>query len=143
LNTGFVPTVQALPRSSPRQGLETAAVGVRGSPSSCSNGIAVKAGLVARLNAPGGNVTGVSTISTALAAKRLEPLHQLASKTRSVGILVDPTRDASDTEKTEPQEAANALDLQLMFLNASTEHAIDAAFATLVRLARVCRSILL
>jgi ABC-type uncharacterized transport system substrate-binding protein len=144
--------VQALPRSSPRQGLETAAVGVRGSPSSCSNGIAVKAGLVARLNAPGGNITGVSTISTALAAKsstgvrtakRLEPLHQLASKTRSVGILVDPTRDASDTEKTEPQEAANALDLQLMFLNASTEHAIDAAFATLVRLARVCRSILL
>jgi hypothetical protein len=56
---------------------------------------------------------------------------------------VDPTRDASDTEKTELQKAANALDLQLMFLNVSTEHEIDAAFATLVRLARVCRSILL
>jgi putative tryptophan/tyrosine transport system substrate-binding protein len=59
--------------------------------------------LVATLNAPGGNVTGVSTISTALAAKRLELLHQLASKARSVGILVDPTRDASDTDKTELQ----------------------------------------
>jgi putative tryptophan/tyrosine transport system substrate-binding protein len=93
----------------------------------------VKAGLVARLNAPGRNVTGVSNISTALAAKRLELLHQLAPKAHSVGILVDPTGPASDTEKTELQEAANALDVQLMFLNASTEHEIDAAFATLVQ----------
>jgi putative tryptophan/tyrosine transport system substrate-binding protein len=91
----------------------------------------VKVGLVARLNAPGRNVTGVSDISTALAAKRLELLHQLAPKAHSVGILVDPTGPASETEKTELQEAANALDHQLMFLNASTEHEIDAAFATL------------
>jgi putative tryptophan/tyrosine transport system substrate-binding protein len=93
----------------------------------------VKAGLVARLNAPGGNVTGMSNISTAFAAKRLELLHQLAPKGRSVGILVDPTGAASDAEKTELQEAANALDLQLTVLNASTEQEIDAAFATLVQ----------
>jgi ABC-type uncharacterized transport system substrate-binding protein len=52
---------------------------------------------------------GVSNISTALASKRLELLHQLAPKARSVGILVNPT--GSDTEKTELQEAANTLDL--------------------------------
>jgi putative tryptophan/tyrosine transport system substrate-binding protein len=92
----------------------------------------VKAGLVARLNAPGGNVTGMSNISPALAAKRLELLHQLAPKARSVGILVDPTGDASDSEKTELEKAANALGLQLIFLNASAEHEIDVAFATLV-----------
>jgi putative tryptophan/tyrosine transport system substrate-binding protein len=90
----------------------------------------VKAGLVARLNGPGGNVTGISNISTALAAKRLELLHQLAPKARSVGILVNP---GTGTQKTELEEAANALDLQLMFLNASTEQEIDAAFATLVQ----------
>jgi putative tryptophan/tyrosine transport system substrate-binding protein len=93
----------------------------------------VKVGLVARLNAPGGNVTGVSNFSTTLAAKRLELLHQLAPKARSVGILVDPMGTISDTQKTQLQEAASALDLQLMFLNASTEQEIDAAFATLVQ----------
>src|SRR6266436_1071340 len=47
----------------------------------------VKAGLVARLNQPGGNVTGVTNISTTLAAKRLEVLHQLTPNAAVVGIL--------------------------------------------------------
>jgi putative ABC transport system substrate-binding protein len=93
----------------------------------------VKAGLVARLDRPGANVTGVSNFSTVLAAKRLELLHQLVPKATSIGILVDPTGAASDTQKTELQEAAKALGLQLTALNASNEEEIDAAFASLLR----------
>jgi putative ABC transport system substrate-binding protein len=93
----------------------------------------VKAGFVARLNRPGGNITGVSNFSTALSEKRLELLHQLAPKAASIGILVDPTGASSETQTTELQEAANALGLQLIFLNASNEQEIDAAFGTLVR----------
>jgi putative ABC transport system substrate-binding protein len=93
----------------------------------------VKAGLVARLDRPGGNVTGVSNFSTVLAAKRLELLHQLVPKATSIGIPVDPTGAASDTQKTELQEAAKVLGLHLTVLNASNEQEIDAAFASLLR----------
>jgi putative tryptophan/tyrosine transport system substrate-binding protein len=68
------------------------------------NGIdPVGAGLVPNLNRPGGNVTGVTNMSTTLAAKRLELLHQLVPKAASIGILVDPTGAASDTQTTELQ----------------------------------------
>jgi putative tryptophan/tyrosine transport system substrate-binding protein len=93
----------------------------------------VRAGLVTRLDRPGGNITGVSNFSTALVAKRLELLHQLVPKTASIGILIDPMSGSSATQRTELQEAANALGLQPLFLNASNEQEIDTAFGTLVR----------
>src|SRR5262249_19772603 len=83
---------------------------------------------------PGGNVTGVSNFSTMLATKRLELLHQLVPQTTSIGILVDPTGGpASSTQQAELTEAAKALGLQLIVLNASNEQEIDAAFASLPR----------
>jgi putative tryptophan/tyrosine transport system substrate-binding protein len=98
------------------------------------NGIdPVGAGLVPNLNRPGGNVTGVTNMSTTLAPKRLELLHQLVPKAASIGVLVDPTAAASDTQRTELQRAADALGLQLLFLNAANEQETDAAFATLAR----------
>jgi putative ABC transport system substrate-binding protein len=93
----------------------------------------VKAGLVARLNQPGGNLTGVTNISTTLAAKRLEVLHQLTPNAAAVGILIDPTGAPSDTQTTDLQEAASILGLRLILLNASNEQEIDAAFAALVQ----------
>jgi putative tryptophan/tyrosine transport system substrate-binding protein len=96
------------------------------------NGIdPVRAGLVPTLSRPGGNVTGVSNMSTTLAARRLELLHQLVPKAATIAILIDLTGAASDTQSTELQKAADALGLQLLFLNAGNEQEIDAAFATL------------
>jgi putative tryptophan/tyrosine transport system substrate-binding protein len=98
------------------------------------NGIdPVGAGLVPTLSRPGGNVTGVSNMSTTLAAKRLELLHQLVPKAPSIGVLVDPTGAASDTQTTELQRAADALGLQVVFLDGGNEQEIDRAFATMAR----------
>jgi putative ABC transport system substrate-binding protein len=93
----------------------------------------VKAGFVARLNQPGENITGVTNISTTLAAKRLELMHQLAPNAATIGVLADPTGAPSDTQRMDLQEAANVLGLQLLVLNASTDQEIDAAFATVVQ----------
>jgi putative ABC transport system substrate-binding protein len=94
----------------------------------------VRVGLVANLNRPGGNITGVSNVSTTLAAKRLELLHKLAPNAATIGILVDPAGGpAADIQTTDLHEAASGLGLQLVFLNASNEREIDAAFTTLVQ----------
>jgi putative ABC transport system substrate-binding protein len=93
----------------------------------------VKAGLVARLNRPGGNITGVTNITSTLSAKRLELLHQLVPNAGTIGALIDPTNGASDTQGPDLQEAARALGLQLQLLSASDDQEIDAAFATIVR----------
>ena len=93
----------------------------------------IKAGLVARLNRPGGNITGVTNITSTLAAKRLELLHQLVPNAGTIGALVDPTNGPSDIQGPDLQEAARALGLQLQLLSASNDQEIDAAFATIVR----------
>jgi putative ABC transport system substrate-binding protein len=94
----------------------------------------IKVGLVASLNRPGGNITGVSNVSSALAAKRLELLHRLAPDAATIGVLVDPTNSAAtDVQTIDLQEAVSGLGLQLMLLNASNEHEIDAAFAKLMQ----------
>jgi putative tryptophan/tyrosine transport system substrate-binding protein len=93
----------------------------------------IKAGLVSRLNRPGGNVTGVSNFTVVLSAKRLDLLHQLAPKAAAIGILVDPTATTSEAQKVDLQEAANALGLRLILLNASNEQEIDVAFRALAQ----------
>ena len=95
----------------------------------------VRIGLVTNLNWPGGNMTGVSNVSTTLAAKRLELLHKLAPNAATIGaVAFDPTGGpAADIQTTDLQEAARGLGLQLVFLNASNEREIDAAFTTLVQ----------
>jgi putative ABC transport system substrate-binding protein len=93
----------------------------------------VNARLVASLNRPGGNITGITNVTTTLAAKRLELLHRLAPRAATIGVLIDPTQPSSTAQRSELAEAASALGLQLMLLNASNEHEIDAAFATFVQ----------
>src|SRR5262249_44431443 len=65
----------------------------------------IKAGLVASLNRPGGNVTGVSLIGSALEAKRLGLLHELAPKAALIGVLVNPTYPDAEHQRGELQEA--------------------------------------
>jgi putative ABC transport system substrate-binding protein len=91
----------------------------------------VALGLVASLNRPGGNLTGTSTISVEMIAKRLELLAELLPAAKSVALLVNPTNAAAtEAETKEMRIAASALGLRLVVLNASTRNGIEAAFAT-------------
>jgi putative ABC transport system substrate-binding protein len=89
----------------------------------------VALGLVASLNRPGGNVTGITIITTTLLAKRLELLHQIAPAATSVGFLLNPALPQTEVEKMEAEAAARALGLRFVILNASTPAEIDAQFA--------------
>ena len=94
----------------------------------------VEIGLVASLNRPGGNVTGISFLSAELVEKRLALLHELVPAAARVAVLVNPT-DPVRTESTtkDVEAAARTIGLQIRVLNASTSAEIDAAFATLAR----------
>jgi putative tryptophan/tyrosine transport system substrate-binding protein len=98
-----------------------------------TGGDPVALGLVASLNRPGGNVTGVSFLINALGAKRLELLRDLVPAASAIGFLVDPTNPNSVPETKDIQDAAAALGRRLIIVQASTERAVDAAFATLVQ----------
>jgi len=93
----------------------------------------VKVGLVGNLNRPGGNVTGVSFVSATLGTKRLELLRALAPKTDVVAVLLDPHSTESQNQSRDVQEAAGALGVRVVVLNAGTASEIDTAFATLVQ----------
>jgi putative tryptophan/tyrosine transport system substrate-binding protein len=92
----------------------------------------MQVGLVASLNRPGGNITGVTNFSTELGTKRLGLLRELVPRATRVGVLVNPS-EAAATEATmrDVGAAARALEMQLQILNASNVSEIDAAFATL------------
>jgi putative tryptophan/tyrosine transport system substrate-binding protein len=91
----------------------------------------VKYGLVASYNKPGGNVTAVAPSSTLLSAKRLELLRQLVPTATLIGVLVNPTFPDSATQLEDIQMAAGTIGAQIHVVNASNEHEIDAAFASL------------
>jgi putative ABC transport system substrate-binding protein len=94
----------------------------------------VQFGLVASLNRPGGNLTGLALLTVELAAKRLELLHELLSTATVVAVLVNPTTPLTEPETRGVRDAARSLGLQLHVLNASTESEIDTAFRALVEL---------
>jgi len=94
----------------------------------------VKLGLVAGLNRPGGNITGVSQFSTALEGKRLELLHELVPYAAVIAMLVNPTFAGTDAITNDMQAAARALGLKLNVLKASSEHDLEAAVASIGQL---------
>lgn len=89
----------------------------------------VKSGLVISLNRPGGNVTGVNPMTGALAAKRLELLHEIVPNAVVIGYLANSRNPASQAAEKDAHDAARVLGIQLYDLGASTEQEIDAAFA--------------
>ena len=91
-------------------------------------------GLVASLNRPGGNATGVTLLNSGLIAKRLGLLHDLIPTAKIVALLVNPKDPRTENQSTDMQEAAHALGLQVHILNASSEGEIETAFADLVQL---------
>ena len=94
----------------------------------------VAAGLVASLNRPGGNLTGVALLNVEIGPKRLELLHELVPAASVVALLSNPTNPNSERQSRIMQAAASTLGLQLHVLHASTERDFDAAFATLAQL---------
>jgi putative tryptophan/tyrosine transport system substrate-binding protein len=91
----------------------------------------VEAGLVASLNRPGGNVTGVVTLNIDTGQKRLELLHELLPAATTIGLLLNPTNTGAEIQSKDLPAAARTLGLQLRIVHASTEHDFDPAFATL------------
>jgi putative ABC transport system substrate-binding protein len=94
----------------------------------------VKLGLVASLNRPGSNLTGINFFTAELVAKRLALLHELVPKAVRLAVLVNPANvPAAESALRDLPDAARAMGLQIQVLNASTRSEIEAAFATLVR----------
>jgi putative tryptophan/tyrosine transport system substrate-binding protein len=90
----------------------------------------VNQGLVASLNRPGGNVTGVAFLSELLGAKRLGLLHELVPAASTFAVLVNPTNANAESLTRDVQAAARTLGKQTLILSASTEREIDGHFAT-------------
>jgi ABC-type uncharacterized transport system substrate-binding protein len=93
----------------------------------------VKAGIVASINRPGSNVTGISLLGSALEAKRLGLLNEIFPRATPIGVLVNPRYPDVDAQLRELQEAAAAINRQMSISNASTEGEIDTAFASIVQ----------
>jgi putative ABC transport system substrate-binding protein len=94
----------------------------------------VQIGLVASLNHPGGNVTGITNFSGELAAKRVGLLRELVPSATSIAALVNPTRPGADAQSSQIKEAARAIGLPLHIVKAASEHDLDPAFASLAQL---------
>ena len=90
-------------------------------------------GLVASLNRPGGNVTGVSFLTTTLTAKRLELLHQLVAKATTIAVLVHRNSPQADAELSDLPAAAQAMGLRLLVLDVGSASDIEAAVASAVQ----------
>jgi putative tryptophan/tyrosine transport system substrate-binding protein len=93
----------------------------------------VKTGAVAALNRPGGNATGVSLLTVAMEAKRLQLLHELVPTAAIVAIIVNPNNPQADQQLQELQAAARMLGIQVEAFKAGTPNEIDTAFANVVQ----------
>jgi putative ABC transport system substrate-binding protein len=91
----------------------------------------VRTGLVKSLNKPGANVTGITSLSYALTAKRLQLLHELAPKSAAIAVLLDPNAAVIGPEEREAKEAARALGRDILVVKAGTAPDLEAAFATI------------
>src|SRR5262249_13579660 len=94
----------------------------------------VSLGLVASLNRPGGNVTGVSFLNSVLAAKRLELLHQIVPKATIIAAMSEKSSSPDiEAERRDLLAAAQAIGQQLILLDVSSDREIETAFTTLVQ----------
>jgi putative ABC transport system substrate-binding protein len=93
----------------------------------------VRTGVVTSLNKPGANVTGITSLSYALTAKRLQLLHELAPKSAAIAVLLDPHAAEFAPEEREAKKAARALGRDILVVQAGTAPELEAAFATISR----------
>jgi putative ABC transport system substrate-binding protein len=93
----------------------------------------VELGLVASLNRPGGNLTGMTFLANSLVEKRLALLIDLVPKAATLGMLVDPSNPNAASDTRQAESATAALGRKLIVVGAGTESAIEMAFATFVQ----------
>ena len=91
-------------------------------------------GLVASLSRPGGNLTGVTSLSVEVTPKRLEFLHEVLPAARVFAVLINPTSPTADSQSSNLQTLARDRGLQLHILQARSERDFDTVFATLPQL---------
>jgi putative tryptophan/tyrosine transport system substrate-binding protein len=96
-----------------------------------TNADPVKLGLVASLNHPGGNVTGINVFTGVMEGKRLGLLTEMLPRVSLIAVLVNPTNRQTETSAKEIQAAAAAAGRQVIILDANNERDIDAAFAAI------------
>jgi putative ABC transport system substrate-binding protein len=93
----------------------------------------VKLGLVASLNRPGGNLTGVTNLAIELDGKRLAMLRELIPTAETIGVLVNPNNPSVERQTKDIEEAAGSLGRRAEFSRASNDREIDAAFVRIVQ----------
>ena len=96
-----------------------------------TGGDPIALGLVASLNRPGGNITGVNFLTETLVAKEFEVLHETVPNTPLIGFLVNPTSPNNDAETKNVLAAAEVVGQKLLVLQAHTDSELEAAFVTL------------
>jgi len=94
----------------------------------------VQLGLVASLNRPGGNTTGVTSLNLEVGPKKLELIRELVPNAAVISVLVNPNNAEAEIQSKDAEAAAHKLGLELRIVHARTERDFDAAFATLVKL---------
>jgi putative ABC transport system substrate-binding protein len=94
----------------------------------------VRTGLVASLNRPGGNITGVVNLSNTLVTKRIEIMHQVVPSATSIALLVDPGVETSEAVVGDAKKAETLLGIRIEVLKASALNEIEAAFARVVEI---------
>ena len=94
----------------------------------------VKYGLVASLNRPSGNVTGVTFYNSGLGPKRVELLRQVVPKAVRIGLLVNPNNPNAEDDGKEIKDAGQNVGIHVEIINASSEHDIDEAFAKIAQM---------
>ena len=93
----------------------------------------VKLGLVASLNQPGGNITGVNWFSNIVPAKRFQLLRELVPKAHTIGFLTNPGSSAAESDTRDVQAAAGMLGVKLLVVKATSDRELDSAFGILVQ----------
>jgi putative ABC transport system substrate-binding protein len=93
----------------------------------------VQLGVVASLNRPGGNITGVNMFTAMMGAKRLGLLHELVPTAALIAVLINPTNSNSEALSKDIEEAARAVAQPIQVLSATTEQDLDAAFKSMVQ----------
>jgi putative tryptophan/tyrosine transport system substrate-binding protein len=99
----------------------------------CAITYPVKFGLVNSLSSPGANITGASWLSAELGSKRFGLLRELVPNAMTISLLVNPSNPTMELQVTDAQDAARALGLQLVVLNANSEETLEPVFARLAR----------
>jgi putative tryptophan/tyrosine transport system substrate-binding protein len=94
----------------------------------------VKLGLVASINRPNGNATGIYTLINGLEAKRLGLLRELVPQVKSIGAIVNPNRPEAEEQMKDLKETAGALGQQIHFLNAGSERDLETVFSSISQL---------